>query len=154
MDKLRSTLKQFVRDWSAEVRKCPPFESGSASHQNRCRVRPNETPVTCHSSRHWISTFPTCQRSTSESKLPSSLIRSGILISIIRQDLKVLVPGTGLARLPYEVIQRGVCFNVDVRVFGATLKRSSMAGYTCQGNEFSHFMLLASYYILNRCDGF
>jgi len=46
-----------------------------------------------------------------------------------RQDLKVLVPGAGLARLPFEVIRRG---------------------YSCQGNEFSHFMLLSSYYILNR----
>jgi len=46
-----------------------------------------------------------------------------------KKELHVLVPGTGLGRLPYEVIKKG---------------------YSCQGNEFSHYMLLSSYFILNR----
>ncbi|CAH0761688.1 unnamed protein product [Diatraea saccharalis] len=44
--------------------------------------------------------------------------------------VKVLVPGAGLGRLAWEVAARG---------------------YTCQGNEFSLFMLFASNFILNRC---
>jgi carnosine N-methyltransferase len=43
--------------------------------------------------------------------------------------MKILVPGAGLARLPFEIISRG---------------------YSCQGNEFSYFMLLASNFILNQ----
>lgn len=91
MDKLRSTLKQFVRDWSSEGK----------IERDACYV-----PILEALDAHF-SGVPQEERS----------------------NLQVLVPGTGLARLPYEVIQRG---------------------YSCQGNEFSHFMLLSSYYILNR----
>lgn len=42
---------------------------------------------------------------------------------------RVLVPGCGLGRLAFEVIQQG---------------------YSCQGNEFSYHMLLAANYILNE----
>lgn len=45
------------------------------------------------------------------------------------ESVKVLVPGAGLGRLAYEI--------------------ASM-GYTCQGNEFSLFMLIASNFILNK----
>lgn len=45
-----------------------------------------------------------------------------------RGDIKVLVPGSGLGRLVWEVAHRG---------------------FWSQGNEFSYFMLLASYVILN-----
>jgi len=48
-----------------------------------------------------------------------------------RQDIRVLVPGSGLGRLVWE------CANL---------------GYETQGNEFSYFMLLCSYLILNCCD--
>ncbi|XP_037968906.2 carnosine N-methyltransferase [Plutella xylostella] len=44
-------------------------------------------------------------------------------------SIKVLVPGAGLGRLAWEVAARG---------------------YTCQGNEFSLFMLFASNLVLNR----
>ncbi|XP_059062488.1 carnosine N-methyltransferase [Achroia grisella] len=47
-----------------------------------------------------------------------------------RSHVKVLVPGAGLGRLAWEVAARG---------------------FTCQGNEFSLFMLFASNFILNRC---
>lgn len=47
-------------------------------------------------------------------------------------DINVLVPGAGLGRLPYEIAKRG---------------------YTCQGNEFSLFMLFTSNFILNKCQG-
>nr|CAD7402654.1 unnamed protein product [Timema cristinae] len=45
-------------------------------------------------------------------------------------DVKVLVPGAGLGRLAFEIARRG---------------------YTCQGNEFSLFMLFASNFVLNKC---
>ena len=44
-------------------------------------------------------------------------------------EVSVLVPGAGLGRLAYEVAK---------------------AGYICQGNEFSLFMLFASHFVLNR----
>ncbi|XP_048002400.1 carnosine N-methyltransferase-like [Leguminivora glycinivorella] len=47
-----------------------------------------------------------------------------------RSRVKVLVPGAGLGRLAWEIAARG---------------------YSCQGNEFSLFMLFASNFILNRC---
>ncbi|PSN47442.1 Carnosine N-methyltransferase [Blattella germanica] len=48
------------------------------------------------------------------------------------QDVKVLVPGAGLGRLAFEIARRG---------------------YTCQGNEFSLFMLFTSNFVLNKCRG-
>ena len=44
-------------------------------------------------------------------------------------EVSILVPGAGLGRLAYELAR---------------------LGYTCQGNEFSMFMLLASNFILNQ----
>ncbi|XP_014240622.1 carnosine N-methyltransferase [Cimex lectularius] len=49
-----------------------------------------------------------------------------------REDIHVLVPGAGLGRLAFEIARRG---------------------FTCQGNEFSLFMLFASNFILNRSGG-
>ncbi|KAL6259804.1 hypothetical protein P5V15_009715 [Pogonomyrmex californicus] len=45
-------------------------------------------------------------------------------------DVHILVPGAGLGRLAFEIAKRG---------------------YTCQGNEFSLFMLFASNFVLNKC---
>ncbi|CAH0716970.1 unnamed protein product, partial [Brenthis ino] len=47
-----------------------------------------------------------------------------------RSHIKVLVPGAGLGRLAWEI---------------------AAMGYSCQGNEFSLFMLFASNFILNKC---
>ena len=46
-----------------------------------------------------------------------------------RSSVKVLVPGSGLGRLAYDIAHLGFC---------------------CQGNEFSMYMLLASNFILNK----
>ncbi|KAF8333131.1 N2227-like protein-domain-containing protein [Cantharellus anzutake] len=93
MDKLRSTLKQFVRDWSVEGK--PEREA--------CY-----DPILEALDMHFTN-----------------------LSAEEKESVQVLVPGTGLARLPYEVVKRG---------------------YSCQGNEFSHYMLLSSYFILNRTE--
>lgn len=47
-----------------------------------------------------------------------------------RQHIKVLVPGCGLGRLVWELVRRG---------------------FSCQGNEFTYHMLLASSFMLNHC---
>lgn len=91
MDKVRSILKQIVRDWSKEG------EGERASCYE---------PVISAIRRF----FPPDQCNVSE--------------------VSVLVPGAGLGRLAYEIAR---------------------LGYTCQGNEFSLFMLFASNFILNKC---
>ncbi|CAG2120322.1 unnamed protein product, partial [Medioppia subpectinata] len=47
-----------------------------------------------------------------------------------RSGVQVLVPGAGLGRLPYEIARRG---------------------FSCQGNEYSLFMLFTSNFLLNKC---
>ncbi|KAA1475264.1 N2227-domain-containing protein [Dentipellis sp. KUC8613] len=91
MDKLRSTLKQFVRDWSEEGR-----EEREESY------RPLKEALVAH-----FSDIPPEER----------------------HNFRVLVPGAGLGRLAFDVAQ---------------------LGFSCQGNEFSHYMLLSSFFILNR----
>lgn len=46
-----------------------------------------------------------------------------------RQHVKILIPGSGLGRLNFELVKRG---------------------FWCQGNEFSYHMLLASNFLLNH----
>ncbi|KIY65522.1 N2227-domain-containing protein [Cylindrobasidium torrendii FP15055 ss-10] len=91
MDKLRSTLKQFVRDWSAEGR----------PERDMC-YEPMKDALLAHFK----------DRTEEE-----------------RKTTRVLVPGAGLGRLAFDVAN---------------------LGFHTQGNEFSHYMLLASYFILNR----
>lgn len=47
-----------------------------------------------------------------------------------RHKIRILNPGCGLARLPWEIAK---------------------LGFKCQGNEFSFHMLLCAHFILNRC---
>lgn len=91
MDKVKSTIKQFVRDWSDEGK-----EERNACYQ----------PVISEI----LERFPldSCQAS----------------------EVSVLVPGAGLGRLAFEI---------------------ACLGYTCEGNEFSLFMLFASNFVLNKC---
>ncbi|XP_021347160.1 carnosine N-methyltransferase-like isoform X2 [Mizuhopecten yessoensis] len=91
MDKVRTTLKQFVRDWSSQ----------GQQERDAC-YRPVIEEI--------VGRFPPqlCKRS----------------------DVKVLIPGAGLGRLALELAK---------------------LGFTCQGNEWSLFMLLASNFILNKC---
>ncbi|KAF8523696.1 N2227-domain-containing protein [Hysterangium stoloniferum] len=93
MDKLRSTIKQLVRDWAEEGK----------SERDACY-----TPMTDALLEHF-------------SDIPSSE----------RGSLRILVPGAGLARLALDVAK---------------------LGFACQGNEFSHQMLLTSYFMLNRTE--
>ncbi|THH28862.1 hypothetical protein EUX98_g5320 [Antrodiella citrinella] len=94
MEKLRSTIKQFVRDWSVEgkVERDVCYEPMKESLLEKFSDMPFEE----------------------------------------RHNLRVLVPGAGLGRLAWDV---------------------ASLGFSCQGNEFSHYMLLASFFILNRTEG-
>ncbi|XP_062398703.1 carnosine N-methyltransferase isoform X1 [Sardina pilchardus] len=92
MDKLKSTIKQFVRDWS---------DTGKAERDS-CYM-----PLIEEIQRQ----FPADQCDVSE--------------------VSVLVPGAGLGRLAWEIAR---------------------LGYTCQGNEWSFFMLFSSHFVLNRCE--
>ncbi|XP_078576459.1 carnosine N-methyltransferase-like [Branchiostoma floridae x Branchiostoma japonicum] len=93
MDKVKTTLKQFVRDWSAEGK----------VERDAC-YKPIIEEIQ--------------QRFPAEQCDP--------------WDLSILVPGAGLGRLAWELAR---------------------LGYQCQGNEWSFFMLFASNYILNKCEG-
>ncbi|KAF9078658.1 N2227-like protein [Rhodocollybia butyracea] len=93
MDKLRSTLKQFVRDWSEE-----------GKEEREMSYGPMKEALLSH-----FSDIPQEER----------------------KNFRVLVPGAGLGRLAYDV---------------------ASLGFACQGNEFSHYMLLASFLILNKTE--
>ncbi|KZP20355.1 N2227-domain-containing protein [Athelia psychrophila] len=93
MDKLRSTIKQFVRDWSGEGK----------VERDACYG-----PIKDALLEHY-SDIPLEERG----------------------NFRVLVPGVGLGRLAFDV---------------------ASLGFTCQGNEFSHYMLLSSYMMLNKTD--
>ena len=95
MDKLRSTLRQIVRDWSEEGRS----------------EREETYKPLLDALENWY------QKSYAQSSQRP------------RHELRVLVPGAGLGRLAVEV---------------------ALAGYSCEGNEFSFFMLLTSNFLLNR----
>ncbi|XP_006455080.1 hypothetical protein AGABI2DRAFT_121027 [Agaricus bisporus var. bisporus H97] len=91
MDKLRSSLKQLVRDWS---------EEGKVERD------------VCYEpmKRALLEFFKDVKQED-------------------RRNIRVLVPGAGLCRLAFDVAQ---------------------LGFACQGNEFSHYMLLISYFMLNQ----
>ncbi|XP_029471910.1 carnosine N-methyltransferase isoform X2 [Rhinatrema bivittatum] len=91
MDKLKSTIKQFIRDWS---------EAGRAERHSCYQPIINEV-----------------QRNFPREKYDVSKVN-------------VLVPGAGLGRLAWEIAN---------------------LGYSCQGNEWSLFMLFSSNFVLNRC---
>ncbi|CAE6410787.1 unnamed protein product, partial [Rhizoctonia solani] len=91
MDKVRSTLKQFVRDWGVEGK------------VERDACYGPMLDALCE----YFHDVPVEERG----------------------NFRVLVPGAGLGRLAWDVAARG---------------------FACQGNEFSHYMLLASYFVLNR----
>ncbi|KAL0083549.1 N2227-like protein-domain-containing protein [Phycomyces blakesleeanus] len=91
MDKVRSTLKQFVRDWAVQGK--PEREATYRPILDTLEALYSNTSVTA------------------------------------RGNVRVLVPGAGLGRLAFEIAKQG---------------------FSCQGNEFSYYMLLASEFILNR----
>lgn len=70
------------------------------------------------------------ERSCTYGKLCELLEQEFASSPLPRGEIKVLVPGAGLGRLAFDIAR---------------------LGFTCQGNEFSFYMLLMSNFILNRC---
>ncbi|CAF0993006.1 unnamed protein product [Didymodactylos carnosus] len=97
MDKIKTTLKQFVRDWTEEGKE----------ERNSC-YQPIIDEI--------VARLPL-------QKEPNEFCND---VSYIQ----ILVPGAGLGRLSWELAR---------------------LGYACQGNEVSMYMLIASHYVLNRC---
>lgn len=91
LDKVKSTLKQFVRDWSKE---------------GEVERKVTYDPIIEELNEIYSHLTP-------EQK----------------GAVRVLVPGAGLGRLAFDIAK---------------------SGFSCQGNEFSYFMLFASHFILNR----
>ncbi|GAA5857102.1 hypothetical protein JCM9279_001783 [Rhodotorula babjevae] len=90
-ERLRSTLRQCVRDWSADGK--PERDA-------------TYTPILAALDAAYAGLGPSD-----------------------KAQIKVLVPGAGLGRLAWEIVR---------------------AGYSCQANEFSLYMLIASHFILNH----
>ncbi|KAF9978006.1 hypothetical protein BGZ73_004131 [Actinomortierella ambigua] len=91
MEKVQGTIKQFVRDWSAQ-----------GLDERKAIYHPILQEL-----NHRFQHVPVENR----------------------HQLHVLVPGSGLGRLAFDIAH---------------------AGYSSQGNEFSYYMLLASNFILNK----
>ncbi|EPQ29720.1 uncharacterized protein PFL1_02940 [Pseudozyma flocculosa PF-1] len=91
VEKIQSTLKQLVRDWSQEGR--PERQQAYAPIVDAIEAR--------------FATLPRHERGR----------------------VHLLVPGSGLGRLAFDLASHG---------------------YSCQGNEFSFHMLLTSHHILNK----
>lgn len=105
VEKIQSTLKQFVRDWS----------DAGKEEREMCY-----SPIMDELEKLYPGT----------NEEGESDVESTCGYSATRNNLKVLVPGSGLGRLAYDI---------------------AMKGFECQGNEFSLYMLLASNYVLNKC---
>ena len=91
LGKVRSTLRQFARDWS---------DSGKSERDSTYKPILNKL---------------------------NDIFKDVPFLE--RHKLSILVPGAGLGRLAFEITTQG---------------------FSCQGNEFSYHMLLASNYILNK----
>ncbi|KAI9331146.1 N2227-like protein-domain-containing protein [Pilaira anomala] len=93
MDKVKSTLRQFVRDWSKE------------------------------GERERKATYDPILNTLNEIYKDLSIENRG--------QIRVLVPGAGLGRLAFDIAK---------------------SGFSCQGNEFSYYMLFGSHFALNSIE--
>ena len=107
MDKVRSTLKQLVRDWSAEVSATSSSRDNYSSKTTiirNLRERKKERQATSRSRRRCSATSPISPwRKGMEN--PRSWPASSQTKS--RHNFRVLVPGAGLGRLAYDVARLG-----------------------------------------------
>ncbi|CAM9860404.1 unnamed protein product [Lampetra planeri] len=154
MDKLKSTLKQLVRDWSSEgqgerdscyrpILNAVQTYLGAASGDSGSSIKSNgDSCCDGHSSNgsnnsdgchqnHRHQQHPQQENEQQQQQNEQQLNEQQKNNHKQQQKSpRVLVPGSGLGRLAWEITR---------------------LGYSCQGNEFSLFMLFTSHYILNRC---
>ena len=106
MDKVRSTLKQLVRDWSEEVSTTSSCDKYSSKNTNlpKSRERKKGRRATSRSRKHYSTTSRISPwRKGVEN--PRSWHASSQTKS--RHNFRVLVPGAGLGRLAYDVAKLG-----------------------------------------------
>ena len=108
IDRVRTTIKQCVRDWSQE---------GAQERANTYKLITDELEIL----------YPISVEAAGTKTLTYTSTKIGV---VDRSRINVLVPGAGLGRLMHDIAR---------------------LGFSCQGNEFSLFMLFASNYILNTC---
>ncbi|PWA19619.1 hypothetical protein CCH79_00006917 [Gambusia affinis] len=84
-----------------------------------------------HNSLHMFENVEYGEREDPRKARPSTTFDMDKLKSTIKQFVSVLIPGAGLGRLAWEIAR---------------------LGYSCQGNEWSFFMLFSSNFVLNRCE--
>ena len=105
MDKVRSTLKQLVRDWSEEVGATPPVSAGSdlilgkGREEREASYLPIKEALLAH-----FSDIPMEERYV---RVGSLALCSSFSQAWFRHNFRVLVPGAGLGRLAYDVANLG-----------------------------------------------
>lgn len=141
MDKVLTTIKQFFRDWS----------QAGAKERDMCYKPIVDEILTLFPWDTWYDgafktcNYPICRfgplypfTSIIQSPVIIKLCLSSftsivvVVVFVVCSDKKmvsILVPGAGLGRLAFEIAQ---------------------CGYSCQGNEFSFFMLLGSNFVINQ----
>ena len=126
MDKVMTTVKQFFWDWSREVWLV-------AWH---CIILRRHPQGADERGRCYGPIIEELRREFTENRVwafSGMVVSFSLLFPSDLSSVSVLVPGSRLGRLAYEIAHHG---------------------YTCQGNEFSMYMLLASHFILNKWDNF
>ncbi|KOS17360.1 UPF0586 protein [Escovopsis weberi] len=123
IDKARSTIRQFYRDWSAAgaAERAASYGPVLAALEQEAALREaahHDNPTTTPSTAAPPPTNNGDAAPSAPAAAPSD------------PRLKVLVPGAGLGRLVFELC---------------------LAGHHAEGNEISYHQLLASSYILNDC---
>eukprot|EP01135_Chromosphaera_perkinsii_P011579 Nk52_evm18s2449 gene=Nk52_evmTU18s2449 len=133
MEKVRSTLKLFVRDWSSLGERERQICYKPIVDELIRRFGSGNGCANAYFEENTTNTSATSDRGFNEmSDCRDFSFRRGSSLMEARAKVSVLVPGSGLGRLAYEIAREG---------------------FTCQGNEFSFYMLLASNFVLNRSDG-
>jgi carnosine N-methyltransferase len=84
-----------------------------------------------------------------ERSVPCTINLPALNFDSRRGIFRVLVPGAGLGRLAFDIASLGTPSLSSIPRISRSLV-SMIIGFACQGNEFSHYMLLSSYFILNR----
>ncbi|KAK3738693.1 hypothetical protein QZH41_020334 [Actinostola sp. cb2023] len=123
MDKINTTLKQFVRDWGEEVRRSCVLILCATLHT---------TTYYCSVCLSYNMLHGKCERDACYTPIIEEIRQLFPPSNISSKDVSILIPGAGLGRLMFEIAK---------------------LGYKCQGNEWSLYMLFASHYILNRSSG-
>src|SRR5579859_4203272 len=91
MDKARSTLKQFVRDWSVEVTISLRIVLSTG----------------CKGADPKLWTNPECSRSSIWKSIHGRKVCFRQTCTNFRAQVRVLVPGAGLGRIVYEILRAG-----------------------------------------------